>query len=590
VEGAFGPVDEDTMAKVLPQVSKLGRERILKALREKGSGIPLKRLSAGDRQGTLEILRRFSPVRYRMSRATRGLLHMYHERGLLTTPIARREVRDIPVELARSERDLYDAVEDYISTTYNTAASNKRTALGFVMTIYQRRLASCFHALKQTLNSHLAQISVRPPLVTIDEEDLSQDETSEDAQDAEEASDIARQGLLLQERQAILDLLRQIEKLGTDSKARRLKAELEQAFADGYDSALVFTQYADTMNYLKEFLALELPGLPIACYSGDGGQWRDNAGFWTACSKEQIKLAFKSKSVKLLVCTDAAGEGLNFQFCGCLVNYDLPWNPMRVEQRIGRIDRIGQRYPVIRVINLAYKDTVEADVYFSLGERIKLFEGVVGKLQPILSRLPREFEQVALERKEHREAARQRLLAEVNRMARESSEAAFDIDEVAQEALEMPKLPDPSLTMGDLDRALNRPDVRPAEMEWRPLDPGSYAARIPGMVESVRVTSSREVFDEHSESHVLLSPGGKLFDELVEALAGPDGQPPSPSGHVWLLETKGNPLASTVVVLTSAGPRSVSSLSELLEGLERVSESGQLDPATLSGADMRPLS
>jgi superfamily II DNA/RNA helicase len=90
----------------------------------------------------------------------------------------------------------------------------------------------------------------------------------------------------------------------------------------------------------------------------------------------------------VLLCTDAAAEGLNFQFCGALINYDMPWNPMRVEQRIGRIDRLGQRYPNIQIINLHYADTVEADVYQALRLRIGLFESVVGRLQPILARLP----------------------------------------------------------------------------------------------------------------------------------------------------------------------------------------------------------
>jgi hypothetical protein len=104
-------------------------------------------------------------------------------------------------------------------------------------------------------------------------------------------------------------------------------------------------------------------------------------GSWTRCTKEQIKLALKNKTIRLLICNDAAGEGLNLQYTGVLVNYDLPWNPMKVEQRIGRIDRIGQQHPIIRVINLAYKDAVEADVYFALGQRINLFQGIVGKVR-----------------------------------------------------------------------------------------------------------------------------------------------------------------------------------------------------------------
>ena len=582
-EAGFGRVDEDLMGKILPDVSRLGRERVLKALRETGSGIPLKRLSASDRQAALETLRRFSPVRHRMSRHTRGLLRLYHQKGLLDTPVAIRDVsRDRPVEMTPAERALYDAVEEYISTTYNNAAADRRTAIGFVMTIYQRRLASSFHALKQTLNNHLAQIGGGP--ADADEEDLPQDETGEEVKDVDEAAAMTREALQYQEHDAIRDLLKRIAKIGgTDSKARRLKEELEAAFAAGFDSAIVFTQFTDTMDFLKEYLAAELPGVPLACYSGAGGQRRDHGGFWSSCTKEQIKLAFKQKSVKVLVCTDAAGEGLNFQFCGCLVNYDLPWNPMKVEQRIGRIDRIGQKYPVIRVVNLAYKDTVEADVYFSLGERINLFQGIVGKLQPILSRLPRAFEKVVLERKENREAARQRLVAEVGKEA-DAGGVSFDIDEVAVEALEMPTIPAPVLTPADIDRALNRADVRPPDMVWRPLDPGTYAVRFPGITEDLRAATWIDVFDDHPDNHVLLGPGGQLFDRLTGQGEPADGQAGDAAAHAWLVEPAGE-----VILLTTSGPQPVMSLGQLLDGLERLGEPGRPVTDGQAGSTLMPL-
>ena len=117
------------------------------------------------------------------------------------------------------------------------------TAIGFVLTIYQRRLASSFHALKHTLNNHFEQISAGQAVVTPEDEDLPQDEIGDEVQDADEVGELTQEGLLLQEREAILGLLRRIGKLGTDTKAKRLKAELEQAFVDGYDSAIVFTQY-----------------------------------------------------------------------------------------------------------------------------------------------------------------------------------------------------------------------------------------------------------------------------------------------------------------------------------------------------------
>ena len=182
----------------------------------------------------------------------------------------------------------------------------------------------------------------------------------------------------IDERERINDLLRRIAQLGTDSKARRLKIELDACLADGFDSMIVFTQYTDTMEYLRDYLADQMAGMPVACYSGAGGAWRDASGQWVPCSKEEIKRRLRDRQVRLLVCTDAAGEGLNLQFAGVLVNYDLPWNPMKVEQRIGRIDRLGQRRPVIRVLSFAYKDTVEQDVFFTVGTRINLFQGIVG--------------------------------------------------------------------------------------------------------------------------------------------------------------------------------------------------------------------
>ena len=435
-EATFGEVTEEQVSRLMPSLGGLGSRKVLRALRDK-SGIPLKRLDVPQRKAALEILRRFSPVRHRMARQTRNLLREYHRQGLIDTPIATRDVRDVAFDMTAVEKAMYDALGDYIDQTYNNASPEKRSAVGFVLTIYQRRLASSFYALQQTLTRRLAKMG------GITEEDLSLDETSDEIMDTEDAEALARESLEAEERTTVLDLLKKIAKIGTNTKARTLKTELDASAADGYDSAIIFTQYADTMDFLKDYLADEYPGEPIACYSGAGGKVRDKAGFWTECSKEQIKQRLKAKAIKFLVCTDAAAEGLNFQFCGLLVNYDLPWNPMKVEQRIGRIDRIGQRYPTIRVVNLAYQDTVEADVYFALGQRINLFEGLVGRLQPILSRLPKQFEEVVLEKKENREAARHRLMSDVEKTAREGTQATVDIDEVAADALEMPELPRP---------------------------------------------------------------------------------------------------------------------------------------------------
>jgi superfamily II DNA or RNA helicase len=557
-EAGFGAVTEGQVARMFPALSPLACRKVLRALRD-ASGIPLKRLDAGGRRAALEILRRFSPVRHRMIRHTRSLLREYHRRGLLTTPVATREVRDRPLDMSTSERALYDAVETYISQTYDKAAPNQRSAVGFVMTIYRRRLASSFFALQQTLTKRLAGLG------GVIDEDLSQDEQVDEVLDTDEATTAAE--LVHEEHDAIRGLLKGIAKVGTNTKARVLVEELEMARADGYDSAIVFTQYADTMNFLKEHLATTFPGRAVACYSGDGGKIRDTAGFWTACTKEQIRHRLRTGQIELLVCTDAAAEGLNLQFCGVLVNYDLPWNPMKVEQRIGRIDRIGQKHPIIRVINLAYKDTVEADVYFAVGSRIKLFEGLVGRLQPILSRLPKQFETVTLKKPDEREAARHRLLADLEHATRSAEQASLDIDEVAANALEMSEPPEPSLTLDELDAVVNRPEMLPPGVELRPLDRRSYGLRIPGFDRELRVTTSANVFDEHFESHDFLSPGGQVFEQMAEQVVGTDAIGADADGRVRVATDPGTH-AVRFLVRGAGAEMETRTLGELLSQLE----------------------
>ncbi len=370
----------------------------------------------------------------------------------------------------------------------------------------------------------------------------------------------------IDERERINELLRRIAQLGTDSKARRLKVELETCRADGFDSAIVFTQYTDTMDYLRDYLADQIPGLPVASYSGKGGAWRDASGHWVPCSKEEIKRRLRDRQVRLLVCTDAAGEGLNLQFAGVLVNYDLPWNPMKVEQRIGRIDRLGQQRPVIRVLSFAYKDTVEQDVFFTVGSRINLFQGIVGRLQPILSRLPRSFEELALLDKDAREAARQRFLADLEQQVRDADEHGFDIDATVEASLDLPALPEPALTLRDLDRAIQIARARPPEVDFRPLDAGSYGIGLPGC-EPLRVTTDAGVFEFSSDNFQLFSPGGAAFGAFC--VDGTDTEAAG-RGIAWRVQRPG--ADAEFVVATRFGPRTVGSFEDLLAALDVVGE------------------
>jgi PAS domain-containing protein len=103
-------------------------------------------------------------------------------------------------------------------------------------------------------------------------------------------------------------------------------------------------------------------------------------------TKDSVTKALHARELQVIVCTDAASEGLNLQAAGAVINYDLPWNPSRVEQRIGRIDRIGQKFSHVRIVNLFLKDSVDDKVYRALQSRCGLFRHFVGPMQPVLAR------------------------------------------------------------------------------------------------------------------------------------------------------------------------------------------------------------
>ena len=118
---------------------------------------------------------------------------------------------------------------------------------------------------------------------------------------------------------------------------------------------MVFTQYIDTMDFLRDTL-LKDADWRLMCFSGRGGEIPSADGSWRRIGRDGAKRRFRDSEADILLGTDAAAEGLNFQFCGALTNYEMPWNPMRVEQRIGRSDRLGQQNQIIRIVNRVTTD------------------------------------------------------------------------------------------------------------------------------------------------------------------------------------------------------------------------------------------
>ena len=264
------------------------------------------------------------------------------------------------------------------------------------MTIYRRRLASSFTALRETLEKRRSILSFGDSVHDfLQEEDMADDDLEENFSELEETDQLEGMVLAMEEQAEIDHLLGRIKQLPPDTKLRTLVEVLHQLTLEGYRQVMVFTQYTDTMDFLREELWRE-DRWKLMCFSGRGGEVIDSDGTWNRISRDEAKRRFQAAEADILLCTDAAAEGLNFQFCGALVNYDMPWNPMRVEQRIGRIDRLGQAYATIRIINLHYDDTIETDVYVALEKRIGLFQTVVGRLQPILARIPQAIRQSVL--------------------------------------------------------------------------------------------------------------------------------------------------------------------------------------------------
>ena len=248
-----------------------------------------------------------------------------------------------------AQQRLYEAVTDYVRHGYNQALAAKQRHIGFLMILMQRLVTSSTAAIRTTLERRQALLNEpQPQMPLFDASDI--DEWAE--LDGQTQVDIAVQTSGWVQEKAEVDLLlslaRETEAQGTDAKAEALLEliyKLQQEENDPAMKVLIFTEFVPTQAMLAGFL--ESRGFSVALLNG-------SMDLDTRAKAQQVF----AQEVRILVSTDAGGEGLNLQFCHVIVNFDMPWNPMRIEQRIGRVDRIGQRH-VVRAINFVLEDTVE---------------------------------------------------------------------------------------------------------------------------------------------------------------------------------------------------------------------------------------
>lgn len=466
----------------------------------------LKQLSVPARAVAVEFAKRHTPLRRFVFRNTRALLREYVRRGLITATIPDREPRPVWIPMEPAERELYHRIEEYIADFYAKYEA-ERKGLGFIMTVYRRRLTSSFYAIERSLERRLRFLKGLAPDTGLDDDDLEEDDLEYDV--GEEVPEADRSGFH-EEIRYVEDFLHALRQLSSDSKLEHLVTMLNQIFRQR-ETVVIFTQYTDTMDYLREQLR-EVYGAQVACYSGRGGEeWRD--GEWVATTKEEIKNTFREgERTKILLCTEAASEGLNLQTCGVLINYDMPWNPMRVEQRIGRIDRIGQRYPVVWIRNYFYEDTIEATVYQRLSDRIDWFQTVVGDLQPILARVAKSIQMLAMLPDAQRAHLLDAELAALRAELDQQQVALMSLDEYLDGDLALTGGSTP-LTLADLERTLTTAPSLKERFKPHPTIEHAYLlARHDGQT---AVTFDPAVFDEHPDTVRLMSYGDRLLDELL---------------------------------------------------------------------------
>ena len=327
-----------------------------------------------------------------------------------------RKAYTVEYELSDGEADLYQRVTEYVREEFNRAEQlandGRRGTIGFALTVLQRRLASSPEAIYQSLRRRKERLEKRcreeellkrgaevhigwqmdvPAMSEDDLEDL-EDAPDEEVEDTEErVVDLASAAQTIAELKAEIEILKDLAQVAlrirqsrSDRKweelSRLLQNQTEMFDAHGHRRKLIiFTEHRDTLSYLQERIG-SLIGKPEAVVTIHGGMGREER-------KKSETLFTQDKDTEVLLATDAAGEGINLQRAHLMVNYDLPWNPNRLEQRFGRIHRIGQT-EVCHCWNLVASKTREGDVYRRLLEKLDEERNALGgKVFDILGKL-----------------------------------------------------------------------------------------------------------------------------------------------------------------------------------------------------------
>jgi SNF2 family DNA or RNA helicase len=258
-----------------------------------------------------------------------------NRRGEGPTIFTKRSVRNVNLQLSSDEQALYDGVTSYVKDQYQAAGGNLSSMLSLVT--LQREVCSSRDAVFLTLINLSKKMPEDSPL-----------------------------------RAKIWDLVYMIKEIKSNTKAEKTIELIREM----NEKVIVFTEYRATQEYLLQYFRTH--GLNCVPYRGGMNRGK----------KDWMMDLFRGRA-QVMIATEAGGEGINLQFCHHMINFDLPWNPMRVEQRIGRIHRLGQQNDV-KIYNLSTTGTIEEHILNLLHEKINMFETVIGGLDVILERFEKK--------------------------------------------------------------------------------------------------------------------------------------------------------------------------------------------------------
>ena len=309
----------------------------------------------------------------------------------------------MPLEMS----EIKAALDSYLSTAYGKveellSIDGKGVSRGFITSIYEQRFASSLFSLRSSLLRRKEKLEAlyfdRFTDFEFDDDDFLDDEADAAELTTNGSKEITEsvKSAIQNEVNYLEDVLSQVESVDLgpiegDSKLLSAKDIIHQK-TNSNQRTIVFSRYTDTLNALVQTIELDerFAGVPFGLYTGKDCWISDSSGKHEV-SKSQLQNALAKGSILFVICSDAASEGINLQSASVLVNVDVPWNPGRLEQRIGRIARLGQKASSVEIANLWYPNSVEATMYGRLLERKELYDLAVGTFPELFARGIREL-------------------------------------------------------------------------------------------------------------------------------------------------------------------------------------------------------